>query len=210
MYGVVCICICIHVYVYICIYVCMYVYVCTVYVCICSCTSRCRCVFCFRVLIYVSVYMHIYTHTHTHMLIYLLLVCRCCYYVYIYIYMPVDCYVSSFSLNTKALAADEDRAYSKRILLNTPRIQDSRFKVQGKVLPGTLNLESWIRGVFNRIRFEYGMLWFDIAFCILSLSLFCGLVVIMCSIDTIDIARSLRKHNTGRGNISTVPCCLCV
>ena len=36
-----------------------------------------------------------------------------------------------------------------------PRIQDSRFKVQGKVLPGTLNLESWIRGVFNRIRFEY-------------------------------------------------------
>ena len=40
----------------------------------------------------------------------------------------------------------------KRILLNTPRIQDSRFKVQGKVLPGTLNLESWIRGVFNRIR----------------------------------------------------------
>ena len=32
---------------------------------------------------------------------------------------------------------------------------DPRFKVQGKVLPGTLNLESWIRGVFNRIRFEY-------------------------------------------------------
>ena len=28
---------------------------------------------------------------------------------------------------------------------------DPRFKVQGKVLPGTLNLESWIRGVF-RIR----------------------------------------------------------
>ena len=24
--------------------------------------------------------------------------------------------------------------------------------MQGKVLPGTLNLESWIRGVFNRIR----------------------------------------------------------
>ena len=47
------------------------------------------------------------------------------------------------------------QTYSKRILLNTPRIQDSRFKVQGKVLPGTLNLESWIRGVFNRIRFEY-------------------------------------------------------
>ena len=45
--------------------------------------------------------------------------------------------------------------YSKRILLNTPRIQDSTFKVQGKVLPGTLNLESWIRGVFNRIHFEY-------------------------------------------------------
>ena len=44
------------------------------------------------------------------------------------------------------------QTYSKRILLNTPRIQDSRFKVQGKVLPGTLNLESWIRGVFNRIR----------------------------------------------------------
>ena len=27
--------------------------------------------------------------------------------------------------------------------------------MQGKALPGTLNLESWIRGVFNRIRFEY-------------------------------------------------------
>ena len=39
------------------------------------------------------------------------------------------------------------------------------------------------------------------------------IVVILCSIDTIDIARSLRKHNTGnavRGNISTVPCSLCV
>ena len=31
---------------------------------------------------------------------------------------------------------------SGRIQLNTPRIQDSRFKVQGKLLPGTLNLES--------------------------------------------------------------------
>ena len=47
------------------------------------------------------------------------------------------------------------QTYSIRILLNAPRIQDSRFKVQGKVLPCTLNLESWIRGVFNRIRFEY-------------------------------------------------------
>ena len=36
----------------------------------------------------------------------------------------------------------EPHTYSKRILLNTPRIQDSRFKVQGKVLPGTLNLGS--------------------------------------------------------------------
>ena len=31
---------------------------------------------------------------------------------------------------------------SGRIQLNTTRIQDSRFKVQGKLLPGTLNLES--------------------------------------------------------------------
>ena len=31
---------------------------------------------------------------------------------------------------------------SGRIQLNTPRIQDSRLKVQGKLLPGTLNLES--------------------------------------------------------------------
>ena len=44
------------------------------------------------------------------------------------------------------------QTYSKRILLNTPRIQDSRFKVPGRTLPCTLNLESWIRGVFNRIR----------------------------------------------------------
>ena len=31
---------------------------------------------------------------------------------------------------------------SGRIQLNTPRIQDSRFEVQGKLLPGILNLES--------------------------------------------------------------------
>ena len=33
------------------------------------------------------------------------------------------------------------------------KIQDSRCRA--KFCPGTLNLESWIRGVFNRIRFEY-------------------------------------------------------
>ena len=67
-------------------------------------------------------------------------------------------YVSSSSSSAKLSPRTQIgriQTYSKRILLNTPRIQDSRFKVQGKVLPGTLNLESWIRGVFNRIRFEY-------------------------------------------------------
>ena len=95
--------------------------------------------------------------------------------------------------------------YSKRILLNTPRIQDSRFKVQGRTLPCTLNLESWIRGAFNRIRIEYvciRILRFD--HCILYFE-----PVVVRSIDTTDIARSLRKLNTGtalRGNISTMPC----
>ena len=67
-------------------------------------------------------------------------------------------YVSSFSSSAKLSPRTKIgriQRYSKRILLNTPRIQDSRFKVPGRTLPCTLNLESWIRGVFNRIRFEY-------------------------------------------------------
>ena len=67
-------------------------------------------------------------------------------------------YVSSLSSNAKFSPRTQIgriQTYSKRILLNTPRIQDSRFKVPGRTLPCTLNLESWIRGVFNRIRFEY-------------------------------------------------------
>ena len=44
----------------------------------------------------------------------------------------MQCQTTTFCIQT----------YSQRILLNTPRIQDSRFKVQGKVLPGTLNLGS--------------------------------------------------------------------
>ena len=65
---------------------------------------------------------------------------------------------SSLSFNTKLSPRTKIgriQTYSKRILLNTPRIQDSRFKVPGRTLPCTLNLESWIRGVFKRIRFEY-------------------------------------------------------
>ena len=53
-------------------------------------------------------------------------------------------------------------SYSKRILLNMPRIQDSRFKVQGKVLPGTLNHESEAYSteyVVNTV--EYGTVRFD-------------------------------------------------
>ena len=67
-------------------------------------------------------------------------------------------YVSSLSSSAKLSPRTQIgriQTYSKRILLNTPRIQDSRFKVPGRTLPCTLNLESWIRGVFNRIRFEY-------------------------------------------------------
>ena len=67
-------------------------------------------------------------------------------------------YVSSSSSSAKLSPRTQIgriQTYSKRILLNTPRIQDSRFKVPGRTLPCTLNLESWIRGVFNRIRFEY-------------------------------------------------------
>ena len=67
-------------------------------------------------------------------------------------------YVSSLSSSAKLSPRTQIgriRRYSKRILLNTPRIQDSRFKVPGRTLPCTLNLESWIRGIFNRIRFEY-------------------------------------------------------
>ena len=67
-------------------------------------------------------------------------------------------YVSSLSSSAKLSPRTQmgrTQRYSKRILLNTPRIQDSRFKVPGRTLPCTLNLESWIRGVFNRIRFEY-------------------------------------------------------
>ena len=67
-------------------------------------------------------------------------------------------YVSSSSSSAKLAPRTQIgriQTYSKRILLNTPRIQDSRFKVPGRTLPCTLNLESWIRGVFNRIRFEY-------------------------------------------------------
>ena len=67
-------------------------------------------------------------------------------------------YVSSLSSSAKLspwTQIGRIQRYSKRILLNTPRIQDSRFKVPGRTLPCTLNLESWIRGVFNRIRFEY-------------------------------------------------------
>ena len=40
----------------------------------------------------------------------------------------------------------------KRIQIGS-KIQDSRC--QGELCPAPLNLESWIRGVFNRIRFEY-------------------------------------------------------
>ena len=67
-------------------------------------------------------------------------------------------YVSSLSSSAKFSPRTQIgriQTYSKRILLNMPRIQDSRFKVPGRTLPCTLNLESWIRGVFNRIRFEY-------------------------------------------------------
>ena len=49
---------------------------------------------------------------------------------------------------------------SGRIQLNTPRIQDSRFKVQGKLLPGTLNLESEAYSIEYALNpFEYGPLW---------------------------------------------------
>ena len=86
-------------------------------------------------------------------------------------------YVSSLSSSAKLSPRTQIgriQSYSKRILLNTPRIQDSRFKVPGRTLPCTLNLESWIRGVFNRIRLNTERCGLTIAFCISSLSLFCG------------------------------------
>ena len=61
-------------------------------------------------------------------------------------------YVSSLSSSAKLSPRTQIgriQTYSKRILLNARRIQDSRFKVPGRTLPCTLNLESWIRGVFN-------------------------------------------------------------
>ena len=67
-------------------------------------------------------------------------------------------YLSSLSSSAKLSPRTQIgriQRYSKHILLNTPRIQDSKFKVPGRTLPCTLNLESWIRGVFNRIPFEY-------------------------------------------------------
>ena len=121
-------------------------------------------------------------------------------------------YVSSLSSSAKLSPRTQIgriQRYSKRILLNTPRIQDSRFKVQGKVLPGTLNLESWIRGVFNRIRFEYGTLRFDHCILYFEPVVVLWIVVVLCSIDTTDFARALRRLNTGtalRGNISTMLC----
>ena len=64
-------------------------------------------------------------------------------------------YVSSLSLRTRLspqIKIERIQTCPKRVLLNTSRIQDSRFKVPGRTLPCTLDLESWIRGVFNRIR----------------------------------------------------------
>ena len=49
---------------------------------------------------------------------------------------------------------------SGRIQLNTPRIQDSRFKVPGRSLPCTLNLESEAYSIEYALNpFEYGPLW---------------------------------------------------
>ena len=58
--------------------------------------------------------------------------------------MRVDQFLRIFK--HKALAAEQDGAYSTSIQnvvkLNTPWIQDSRFKVEGKAFSTILNLES--------------------------------------------------------------------
>ena len=69
-------------------------------------------------------------------------------HTYIYIYMlPPPLMYPRFVLESCAISETGQKLQgiqtdSGRIQLNTPPIQDSRFKVQGKLLPGTLNLES--------------------------------------------------------------------
>ena len=73
----------------------------------------------------------------------------------------------------------------------------------------TLNFESWIRGVFNRIRLNTERCGLTIAFCIFEPVVVLWIVVVLCSIDTADIARALRRLITDtalRGNISTMLC----
>ena len=105
-------------------------------------------------------------------------------------------YVSSLSSSAKLSPRTQIgriQSYSKRILLNTPRIQDSRFKVPGRTLPCTLNLGSEAYSteyVLNT--FEYGTLRFDHCILYFEPVVVLWIVVVLCSIDTTDFARALR------------------